>query len=113
MSDWLGSENFSGSDSTSAARHSFGNANPIVQPSREIARYTIRPIRNFTWPRTNPSVVRGSASATARISSVVTTALVRRIRPDPGLLLAFLPLGPGQRVLDVPFLLAFDLVRPV
>jgi acetyl esterase/lipase len=39
MSCSLGSENFSGSDSTSAFRQSFGNAKPIVEPSREIDRY--------------------------------------------------------------------------
>jgi hypothetical protein len=38
MSCALGSENFSGSDSTSAFRHSLGKAKPIVEPSREIAR---------------------------------------------------------------------------
>jgi hypothetical protein len=36
MSCSLGSENFSGSDSTSAFRQSFGNAKPIVDSSREI-----------------------------------------------------------------------------
>ena len=34
----LGSENFSGSDATSASRNSLGNANPIVDPSRERER---------------------------------------------------------------------------
>src|SRR6478735_12496829 len=33
--DLLGSENFSGSDSTRALRSSFGKANPMVDPSRE------------------------------------------------------------------------------
>src|SRR6185312_7187735 len=73
MSPWLGRENLWGSDSTSAFRSSFGNAKPIVVPSRERARYTIRPMRNFTWPRTSPSELRGSAEATARTSSIVTT----------------------------------------
>src|SRR5687767_1614222 len=75
MSDSLGRENFSGSDSTSAVRHSLGKANPIVEPSREKDRYTIRPIRNFTRPRTKASLLRGSALATARTSSTVTTDL--------------------------------------
>src|SRR5690242_13984419 len=73
MSPWLGRENLWGSDSTSAFRSSFGNAKPILVPSRESARYTIRPMRNFTWPRTSPSELRGSAEATARTSSIVTT----------------------------------------
>ena len=36
-----GSENFSGSDSTSASRSSFGNENPITVWSREHASQTI------------------------------------------------------------------------
>src|SRR6476469_6364670 len=72
MSDLLGSENLAGSDSTSALRSSFGKAKPMVDPSRERASQTIRPIRNFTCPRTSPSELRGSSLATARISSTVT-----------------------------------------
>ena len=48
MSDSLGIENFSGSDSTSATRQSFGNPNPITVPSFEKDKKTIRPTRNFT-----------------------------------------------------------------
>src|SRR5919198_5089835 len=72
MSDSLGSENFSGSASTRAARHSFGNPNPMVAPSFENARKTIRPTRNFTRPRTNASLLRGSVAANSRTSSTVT-----------------------------------------
>src|SRR5262245_24336724 len=73
MSPSLGSENFSGSASTRASRHSFGNAKPITVPSRENARYTMRPIRNFTRPRTMASALRGSVLANARTSSILTT----------------------------------------
>src|SRR5512133_621146 len=72
MSDSLGSENFSGSDSTSAERHSFGKPNPITVPSFEKARKTIRPTRNFTRPRTNASYARGSVAANSHTSSIVT-----------------------------------------
>src|SRR6187399_2655519 len=72
MSDSLGSENFSGSDSTSAARHSFGKPKPITVPSFENARKTIRPTRNFTRPRTTASYARGSDAATSHTSSIVT-----------------------------------------
>src|SRR6266536_1267912 len=72
MSDSLGIENFSGSDSTSATRQSFGNPNPISVPSFENDRKTILPPRNFTRPRTNASLLRGSVAANARTSSTVT-----------------------------------------
>src|SRR6266516_492668 len=72
MSDSLGIENFSGSDSTSAIRQSFGNPNPISVPSFENDRKTIRPTRNFTRPRTSASLLRGSVAANARTSSTVT-----------------------------------------
>src|SRR5881275_2529580 len=80
MSDALGSENLSGSDSTSAIRQSFGNPNPISVPSFENDRKTIRPIRNFTRPRTNASLLRGSVLANARTSSIVTGKSAIRIR---------------------------------
>src|SRR5437762_13736651 len=73
MSPRLGSENFSGSEWTSASRSSFGNANPIVDPSGERESQTIRPIRNFWYPRTTPSLVRGRLLAKAQTSSTVTT----------------------------------------
>ena len=38
MSDSLGSENFSGSVSTAAWRNSFGNPQPILEPSDASAR---------------------------------------------------------------------------
>ena len=63
--------NFSGSAWTSASRHSFGNAKPSSVSSRENARYTIRPTRNFTLPWTNASVERGKPLATERTSSTV------------------------------------------
>jgi hypothetical protein len=63
MSDSLGRENFSGSDSTRAARQSFGKPNPITEPSFEKERNTIRPTRNFNRPRTNASLLRGSVAA--------------------------------------------------
>src|SRR5438132_14379132 len=72
LSDALGIENFSGSDSTSATRHSFGKPNPMTVPSFENERKTIRPTRNFTRPRTNASLLRGSVAANARTSSTVT-----------------------------------------
>src|SRR4029079_9623313 len=72
MSDSLGNENFSGSDSTSAARHSFGKPNPITVPSFEKARKTIRPTRNFTRPRPSASYARGSVAANSLTSSIVT-----------------------------------------
>ena len=46
--DGRGIMNLSGSDSTSASRNSFGSAKPSSASSREKARYTIRPTRNFT-----------------------------------------------------------------
>jgi hypothetical protein len=55
MSLSLGSENFSGSFSTSVARHSFGNPKPITSPSLENARKTICPTRYLIRPRTNAS----------------------------------------------------------
>src|SRR6266566_6466553 len=72
MSDSPGIENFSGSDSTSATRHSFGKPNPITVPSFENDRKTIRPTRNFIRPRTNASLLRDSVAANARTSSTVT-----------------------------------------
>jgi len=54
-SDGPGNRYFSGSDSTSASRHSFGNAKPISVSSREKASQTIWPTRNFTRPRTSTS----------------------------------------------------------
>src|SRR5262245_47190598 len=72
MSDSPGSENFSGSVSTRAARHSFGNPNPMVSPSFENARKTIRPTRNLIRPRTNASPLLGSVAANAHTSSTVT-----------------------------------------
>src|SRR5436190_10209968 len=54
-SESFGIRNFSGSDSTSASRHSFGNANPSSDSSREKARYTMPPTRNFTRPYTSTS----------------------------------------------------------
>src|SRR4029079_4820037 len=84
MSDSPGSANFSGSDSTRASRSSFGKAKPIVLPSREKDRETICPIRNLTRPRTRPSLLRGSFSATARTSSIVTiTVRLRRTVRTP------------------------------
>src|SRR3954447_24511496 len=79
MSEALGSENFCGSDSMSAARHSFGKPNPMTSPSVENERKTIRPTLNFTRPRTNASLLRGSVAAKARTSSTVTgTGRLRR-----------------------------------
>src|SRR5437763_12403646 len=72
MSDSLGSENFSGSDSTSAARHSLGKPKPITVPSFENERKTMRPTRNFTRPRTRTSYARGNVTANSRTSSIVT-----------------------------------------
>src|SRR5207247_9529515 len=46
--------------------------NPISVPSFENDRKTIRPTRNFTRPRTNASLLRGSVAANARTSSTVT-----------------------------------------
>ena len=40
---------------TSASRSSFGKAKPIIVSSRENARYTMRPTRNFTRSRTSAS----------------------------------------------------------
>src|SRR5215831_17365701 len=79
MSDSLGRENLSGSDSTRAARQSLGKPNPITLPSFENARNTMRPTRNFTRPRTNASLACGSVAANARTSSDVT-GTARRIR---------------------------------
>src|SRR6266496_3123529 len=72
MSDSPGIENFSGSDSTRATRHSYGKPNPMTVPSFENDRNTIRPTRNFTRPRTNASLLRGSVAANARTSSTVS-----------------------------------------
>ena len=55
MSDSLGSENFSGSFSTSVARQSFGKPKPIVAPSFEKETKTIWPTRNLIRPRTKTS----------------------------------------------------------
>ena len=65
MSDSLGRENFPGSESTSAARHSFGKPKPIVDPSLEKERKTIRPTRNLIRPRTKASLLRGSVLASS------------------------------------------------
>src|SRR4029453_7315304 len=73
MSDCLGSENFSGSDSTRASRNALGNAKPMTVPPAENARETIRPLLNLTRPRASASVLRGSVLANARTSSTVTT----------------------------------------
>ncbi len=72
MSEALGSENFSGSEWTSASRRYFGNANPIVDPSGERDSQTIRLIRNLWFPRTSPSLMPGSVRAKAQTSSTVT-----------------------------------------
>src|SRR6478736_2365858 len=74
MSDWRGIRNLSGSAATSAARSSRGKAKPIWVSSREKARYTMRPTRNFTRSRTKTSYERGSLFARARTSSIVTIA---------------------------------------
>ena len=50
-----GIRNLSGADVISASRNIFGKANPITVSSRENARKTIRPTRNFTRPRTTAS----------------------------------------------------------
>src|SRR6185503_8565051 len=72
MSDGRGRKNFSGSAATNASRSSFGNPRPISVSSRENARKTIRPTRNFTRSRTSTSSVRGRVEARARTSSIVT-----------------------------------------
>src|SRR5258705_7440493 len=72
MSDSLGSENLAGSDSTSAARQSFGKPNPIVDPSFEKERKTMRPTRNLIRPRTNASLLRGSVLASSWTSATMT-----------------------------------------
>ena len=41
----IGIRNLSGSLATSAARSSFGNPNPSMEPSGDTDAYTIRPIR--------------------------------------------------------------------
>src|SRR5215831_8656160 len=82
MSDWLGSENFSGSAATSASRSSFGKAKPITVPSREKDSQTMRPIRNFTLPCTNASLLRGSALANSQTSSIVTMARAGRLAEE-------------------------------
>jgi len=90
MSDSLGSENLCGSDSTSAARHSFGNPQPIVEPSFEKDRKTIRPTRNFSRPRTQASLLRGNVLASSWTSPTVT-AITPTVRvggkPAAGLLI--------------------------
>ena len=50
MFEASGRENFSGSDSTSASRSSFGNENPITVWSWENASQTIWPTRNLSRP---------------------------------------------------------------
>src|SRR5919201_2852733 len=80
MSPALGMRNLSGSEPTSPSRHSFGNAKPMIVSSREKARYTIRPTRNFTRSRTSASVVRGRLSASGRTSSMVTTTRSSSVR---------------------------------
>src|SRR4051794_41666985 len=72
MSYSLGNENFSGSDSTRAARHSFGNPKPMVEPSFENERKTICPTRNLIRPRTKASLARGSVRAISCTSATVT-----------------------------------------
>src|SRR5215471_4201708 len=84
MSDWLGSANFSGSEATRASRSSFGYAKPITVPSREKDSQTMRPIRNFTLPCTNASLLRGSALANPRTSSIVTMAGAVRLAQELG-----------------------------
>src|SRR6478672_9521407 len=115
MSPSLGSENLSGSDSTRAARQSFGKPKPIVDPSFEKARKTIRPTRNLSRPRTNASLLRGSVCASSCTSPTVTGMSEQyaarcvgkagvRPRPgsDPGLSPAALAAaGDGQLVLGV------------
>src|SRR4051794_15969808 len=76
MSDSLGSENLAGSDSTSAARQSFGKPKPMVEPSFENARNTIRPTRNLSRPRTYASLLRGSVLASSWTSATVTGTLL-------------------------------------
>jgi hypothetical protein len=49
----------------------------MTVPSRDKDRYTMRPIRNFTRPRTCASLLRGSVIANARTSAIVTTARLR------------------------------------
>src|SRR3954469_15479888 len=77
MSDSLGIENFSGSDSTSGFRQSFGKPKPMTSPSFENARKTIWPTRYLIRPRTNASYARGSVCANSRTSSTVTGTFVR------------------------------------
>jgi hypothetical protein len=48
-------KNLSGSDRTIASRSAFGKPKPISVSSRENARYTYRPTRNFTRSRTSVS----------------------------------------------------------
>ena len=55
MSEVGGSMYLCGSAATSASRSSRGNAKPITVSSRENARYTILPTRNFTRSRTSAS----------------------------------------------------------
>ena len=72
MSPVPGRLNLAGSAATSAARWSLGKPKPITVSSREKARNTIRPTRNFTRSRTSASYARGSCSASALTSSMVT-----------------------------------------
>src|SRR5262249_26970088 len=111
MSDWLGSENFSGSAATSASRSSFGNAKPITVPSREKESQTMRPIRNFTRPCTNASLLRGNELANSHTCSIVTMAATVRLAEE----LAEICLGQarharllGPAQLGRPWLLADD-----
>jgi hypothetical protein len=72
-SDSRGSANLPGSAAIRASRSSLGNPNPIVVSSGDTDTYTIFPTRNFTYSRIRCSELRGSVTATARISSSVTT----------------------------------------
>src|ERR1044072_7103439 len=83
MSDSLGRENFSGSDSTRVARQSLGKPKPITSPSFENERKTMRPTRYFTRPRTNAWYARGSVSANAHTSSIVTGTASGQRRAQP------------------------------
>src|SRR6266705_227814 len=88
MSAGVGMRNLSGSEATSASRSSFGKANPICVSSRENAKYTIRPTRNFTRSRTSASYERGKLEATARTPSMVAMVL-ERISPALNVLRSF------------------------
>src|SRR5512133_2216098 len=97
MSASLGSENFSGSDSTSAARQSFGKPKPMVEPSFEKERKTMRPTRNLMRPRTNASLLRGRVLASCWTSATVTGMGLERYVGRTGLVAT----GHGELVLRV------------